>query len=195
MEPAGAPMAVVFHGLTWERYLAIERARGRDNRPRMAYLDGELEVMSPAPDHELIKALLRQYVEAFIDAKGRTLNNLGSTTFRKRAKQVGAEPDECYYFDKITKFPDLAIEIVHTSGGVDKLEIYRRLGVREVWFWIDGVIHVYRLWGERYRKLRRSLIRGLDVEDIARRVLRTNPDRQREAIRRYRRSLERSRVR
>ena len=195
MERAG-PQAVVFYGVTWDGYLAIDKLRGPDSRPRMAYLDGELEVMSPSPDHELIKHLLARYLEAFADAKGRTLNGYGSTTFRKRIKKAGAEPDECYYVGKITKFPDLAIEIVWTSGGVDKLEIYRRLGVREVWFWIDDVIHVYRLVADRYVERPRSgLIRGLDLRDLARRVLRTNPDRQTQAIRRYRRSLERKRAR
>ena len=36
--------------------------------------------------------------------------------------------------------PGLAIEVVWTSGGIDTLEIYRRLGVGEVWFWTRGRI-------------------------------------------------------
>ncbi|MEG4506483.1 Uma2 family endonuclease [Microcoleus sp. F6_B4] len=35
--------------------------------------------------------------------------------------------------------PDLAIEVVFTSGGIDKLQLYKRLGIPEVWFWEDGV--------------------------------------------------------
>ena len=46
--------------------------------------------------------------------------------------------------------PDLAIEVIWTSGGLDKLEIYRGLGVREVWVWKDRQITVYVLRGERY---------------------------------------------
>src|SRR5258706_8985092 len=154
MECIGGPQAVVFHGLTWERYLAIERARGRDSRPRMAYLDGELEVMSPSQDHELVKVLLRAYVEAYAQENNLIFNGLGSTTFRQKVKEAGAEPDECYYVGDIQRFPDLAIEIVQTSGGVDKLEIYRRLGVREVWFWVRGTIHVFSLNGDGHRKRR-----------------------------------------
>ena len=32
------------------------------------------------------------------------------------------------------EIPELAIEVVYTSGGIDILKIYRRLGVKEVWF-------------------------------------------------------------
>jgi Uma2 family endonuclease len=48
------------------------------------------------------------------------------------------------------ELPDVAIEVVWTSGGIDKLEIYRRLGVSEVWFWKDGRIDVHVLQQGRY---------------------------------------------
>ncbi len=39
--------------------------------------------------------------------------------------------------------PDLAIEVIWTSGGIDKLESYRGLGVGEVWFWREGRMEVF----------------------------------------------------
>ena len=50
-------------------------------------------------------------------------------TLKQRDKQAGKEPDECYclYTDK--DIPDLAIEVIYTSGGIDTLEIYRRIGI------------------------------------------------------------------
>jgi Uma2 family endonuclease len=55
--------------------------------------------------------------------------------------------DECYIVgpDQNKEVPDLALEVVWTSGGLDKLEIYRRLGVGEVWIWKDGRITVHAL--------------------------------------------------
>jgi hypothetical protein len=41
--------------------------------------------------------------------------------------------------------------VIWTHGGLDKLEIYRGLGVREVWFWPEGRIEVHSLRGGRYR--------------------------------------------
>ena len=43
------------------------------------------------------------------------------------------------------KNPDLAIEVVITSGGLRKLAAYHRLGVREVWFWIREALQIYEL--------------------------------------------------
>jgi Uma2 family endonuclease len=61
--------------------------------------------------------------------------------------------------------PDLAIEVVWTSGGLDKLEIYRLLGVREVWRWDDGVITIFALRGDRYEPIDRSeLLPQVDID-------------------------------
>jgi Uma2 family endonuclease len=51
----------------------------------------------------------------------------------------GFEPielnDECYCIGTEKEFPDIALEVIVTSGGVDNLEVYKRLGIKEVWFW------------------------------------------------------------
>ena len=44
--------------------------------------------------------------------------------------------------------PDLVIEVVVTSGGINKLEVYRRLQVPEVWFWENEEFSVYHLRSE-----------------------------------------------
>jgi Uma2 family endonuclease len=54
--------------------------------------------------------------------------------------------------------PHLAIEVVWTTGGIDKLEIYRRLGVGEVWFWKDGKIEVHVLRSGGYEGTERSVL-------------------------------------
>ena len=60
--------------------------------------------------------------------------------------------------------PDLVIEVVWTSGGIDKLEAYRRLGVREVWFWKKDMIQIYVLESDAYRATNASAcLVGLDL--------------------------------
>jgi Uma2 family endonuclease len=54
--------------------------------------------------------------------------------------------------------PHLAIEVVWTSGRIDKLEVYRKLGVREVWYWRSGAIQPYVLSGQRYKLVKRSAV-------------------------------------
>lgn len=60
--------------------------------------------------------------------------------------------------------PDLAIEVVWTSGGIDKLVVWQRLDVPEVWFWENHEITVYVLQSSGYIKFARSpRFPGLDV--------------------------------
>jgi Uma2 family endonuclease len=46
----------------------------------------------------------------------------------------------------------VAIEVVWTSGGINKLEVYRKLGVREVWFYERGSLRFFALRGRKGRQ-------------------------------------------
>ncbi|HYQ02512.1 MAG TPA: hypothetical protein VER96_27760 [Polyangiaceae bacterium] len=46
--------------------------------------------------------------------------------------------------------------MIWTSGGLDKLEIYQKLGVREVWFYERGSLKFSSLRGESYQECKRS---------------------------------------
>jgi len=81
----------------------------------------------------------------------------------------------------------LAIEVVWTSGGIDKLEIYRKLGVREVWFWRRGQLSAHVLSGETYAQASESaVLPGLDLAELARFLDRPTAS---QAIREYRAAL------
>lgn len=123
-EPPAGDQIVVLRNVPWEQYDALCRASEDSAGPRMAYLDGDLEIVSPGIPHEGNKKLLARLLEAYGEETGLSLNGLGSTTFRRKAKKAGVEPDECYSIGPIGKLPDFAIEVVHTSGGIDKLEVY-----------------------------------------------------------------------
>jgi Uma2 family endonuclease len=58
--------------------------------------------------------------------------------------------------------------MVWTSGGIDKLAIYARLGVREVWFWRRGRLtaHVLRA-GESEEGTQSQLLPGIDRAELA----------------------------
>jgi Uma2 family endonuclease len=183
---------VVLHGIAWEQYDAIHRAKGDARSPIIAYLDGELEIVTTSTRHELVKTMLARLVEAFAGEKGLRLNGYGMATLREKAKRAGCEPDEWYITKKGGKTPDLAIEVVFTSGGVDKLEIYRRLRVPEVWFWVDNRIWIYRLVDAVYDERSASLeLPGIDLDAIERIVATVDEDEQTAAVEAYRRSLRR----
>lgn len=142
-------------------------------------------------DHEAIKSLLGRLVEAFAEERDIDLNSYGSWTLKRRPEEAGAEPDECYIVGTVKKrVPDLAIEVAWTRGGIDKLEIYRRLGVREVWMWsANKGLEVHALRGARYQRISRSeLIPEIELTALARLALSPNHTR---AVREYRASLKR----
>jgi Uma2 family endonuclease len=166
-----ADQRVILHGVPWSHYEVLLALRGEASVPRLTYLGGELELMSPSQDHERIKKLLARLLETYALAKTLPLNGFGSWTLRNALRERGAEPDECYVLGDATgkDRPDLAIEVVWTSGSLDKLAVYAGLGVGEVWFWREGRIEVYVLRVGAYARLERSaLLPDLDLELLAR---------------------------
>ena len=89
--------------------------------------------------------MIARLIETYAVEKRLTLNGYGSTTFKKEARERGAEPDECYVLGPLQEVPDIAIEVVLSSGGVDKLSVYAGLGVPEVWFFENGSFDLFRL--------------------------------------------------
>ena len=60
---------------------------------------------------------------------------------------------------------DLVIEVLWTCGGLDRVEVWRRLGVREAWLWKKGKLSVFALRETAAEQLTRSeLLPGLDLD-------------------------------
>jgi Uma2 family endonuclease len=135
----------------------------------MHYLDGMLELVTPSRGHETKGSWIGSLVEVYAIETGTTLSAVGSWTLKDKLKLAGAEPDECYILgedpeEKLTR-PHFVIEVQWSRGGIWKLEIYKRLGVREVWFWEKGAIAVYVLHRGRWRHVPRSAcLPELDLE-------------------------------
>ena len=151
---------------TWTDYEALDAMRGEHARPRITYLDGAVELMSPSNDHEKLKSNIGRLVDAFCFSRRIIIQPAGSWTLKSETSKAAAEPDECYVFGSDHKaLPDLAIEVVWTSGGLDKLEVYRRLGVGEVWYWKDDRLTVHVLGAAGYELRDRSqCLPGIDLE-------------------------------
>ena len=154
---------VVMHDVSWDGFEAYLSKRG-DAGPRVTYLEGTLELMSPSRDHEGIRRYFAAVVDEYLDQLGIVWDGAGAWLLKNAPKEAGLEPDECYLLHDVTKErPDLAIEVVWTSGGIDKLEIYRRLGVGEVWFWIDDEITVHVLTDAGYElRAKSACLPGFD---------------------------------
>lgn len=183
---------VFLHDLSWGDYERLLEMRGDCSAPRISYLEGEVEIMSPSQTHEGIKSTLGRLVEAYCLERGIPFGTYGSWTLKSPDRTRGAEPDECWIFGDVPgDRPHLAIEVLWTSGRIDKLEIYRKLGVAEVWYWRLGRIEPYCLRGERYVPVTASeVLPGLDLELLAGFLDRPTTS---EAIRGYRQAIQATR--
>jgi Uma2 family endonuclease len=140
---------VVLRQVPWSVYVLLRDAIESPG-VRMTYLEGVLEIMSPSRKHEVNKKQIARLIEAFCLERDIPLFGYGSTTFRKEEAERGLEPDECYSRGSDKDVPDMALEVVVTRGTIDKLEVYRGLGIREVWVYEKGAFRLFQLRGDRY---------------------------------------------
>jgi Uma2 family endonuclease len=160
-------------GVSWKKYEALLEKLGDSLRYRVTYLEGTLEIMSPSRRHERNKSIVGSLLEAYFQERRIQYFPVGSTTLRKEEKKGGTEPDESYCIGTDKEIPDLAIEIVVTSGGVDKLAVYKKLGVSEVWFWQSDRFSIYHLRGDEYESICASeLLSDLDLALLSQYVVR-----------------------
>jgi len=117
-----ADQRIVLHGLTWADFQALLVMRG-ERRYRMAYLDGAVEIMGASRGHEGKKSMIGCLLEHYCLDRDIPITPYGSWHLEKKSEEAAAEPDECYVFaadPKSKEWPDLAIEVVWTSGGINK---------------------------------------------------------------------------
>lgn len=119
----------------------------------------------PGREHERLKSRIGALIELFCLLKGIEIEPVGAMTLESEVGLVRRQADEAYEFGGNRERPDLAVEVVITSGGIDKLEAYRRLKIPEVWFWKDGELSMFQLTDVRYEPITQSLnLPRLDME-------------------------------
>ena len=162
---------VVFCGVSWKDYLALDGALVQDRQhPRLYFYDEQLEIMSTSERHDELKTWIGDFVADFVFERDIDAFPRGQATMRL-SKTAVAEPDESWCLHKPGRFPDLVLEVALTSGGLPKLEIYRRFGVREVWFWRKEKVETWALRADRsgYDLVKASVVLpGFDFGLLAR---------------------------
>jgi Uma2 family endonuclease len=156
-------------GVTWEQFELVEEAFAGIGGVRFIYFDGVLEIMTPSADHEDYKSTIGLLIEAYMRKIGVRFYRRGSATLGKKALGGRKEPDESYNFEVKKPIPDLVVEVIITSGSINLLQLYQRLGVPEVWLWQDGVLEAYYLANDSYLLIDRShFLPDLDLNLLAR---------------------------
>lgn len=167
---------LIVNDISWQMYESLIADLSDNSYLRVAYLEGILEIMSPSRRHEFVKTNIGRLVEVYLWETRTRFYGLGSTTFRQETVARGIEPDECYCIDSEKPVPDIAIEVVVTSGGIDSLEIYKGLQVPEVWFWEDNCFSLYYLNNGNYQAVSQSrFLPQLDLSLLADYVISPEP--------------------
>lgn len=159
---------LLLQGISWSQFQQIETAFQEIAGIRFIYFDGLLEIMTLTSEHEETKSLLRALLEAYLREKNIRFYMRGSATLGSEELGARKEPDESYNIGTKKSDPDLAIEVIVTSGGINKLALYKRLNIPEVWFWQDGLLSIYTL-KEDYEKVEQSqLLPELEITLLVR---------------------------
>lgn len=178
---------VILDGIDWWQYETFLAIRGDRAGVRVTYLEGQLEIMSPSQSHENLAKLIARLLEAYAEENGIIFEGYKSMTVRNAPKLRGVEPDECYAVGAAKASPDLAVEVIWTHGGIDKLDVYRGLGVREVWIWKNEELNAYELQDGAYVEIAESVVVPGLTPSFIREFL--DCETQTEAVRRMRATL------
>jgi Uma2 family endonuclease len=160
---------ILIDGITWKEFKSAEQILDRPGI-RLFFLDGALEIRKmPGRVHETLKRRISALLEIYLEYIGIDFTPMRSWTLESETGLVRREADESYELGPDHQRPDLVIEVVVTSGGVDKLLSYLRLGIPEVWFWESSRLSLYALRGHEYEQISQSeVLPGLDIDLLAR---------------------------
>jgi Uma2 family endonuclease len=160
---SSAEQRVLLRNAGWETYERLLAEREERRVPRFFYDRGVMEILSPSKRHETVGDIVASLVKELAVELDVDVESAGSTTFKREDLERGFEPDECFYFsgsaervrgkedidlDAGDPPPDLVVEVDITNPSLDKLPIYARLGVAEVWRYAGGRFAVLGLEGE-----------------------------------------------
>ena len=172
---------VLLSDVTWPEYLAIGEALRDRPGLRLTYDQGRLEIMTTSSTHERLKKRLGRFLETIAEECGVSILPAGNMTFQREDLKRGFEPDECFWIAHEPQMrarpdfdptrdppPDLTLEIEVTRSAQNRMALFARLGVPEVWRF-DGTtlqVHVLRPDGTYSEEDRSPTFPSVTIADI-----------------------------
>jgi len=160
----------VLYDIDWGTYTRLLRVLQSDRRYRLTYDRGTLEIMSPLFEHEGPAYIVGSFIDALTDELNMPRRAGRTVTLRRKKKQRGLEPDNCYWLASAALLqgkthldlrtdppPDLAIEVEITQRIINRMRIYAILKVPEVWVLSAAGITFHVLQGGTYQVRANSL--------------------------------------
>ncbi|ACK66925.1 protein of unknown function DUF820 [Rippkaea orientalis PCC 8801] len=150
-------------GMTWTDYekFNAEEYLGY----RVSYFNGVITLVSPSLSHERIAQTISILVCAYCRKFNLPYFPMGSTRLSNKPL-AGKEPDVSFAFNTDKDLPDLAIEVMFSSGSIDDLNKYHALGIKEVWFWKNQKITFYQRQAQEYIEITHSQLLSNLTSDL-----------------------------
>jgi Uma2 family endonuclease len=160
---------MVLRNISWDAFERILDDVGETHH-RVTYQDGDLEFMTISFEHEHYGEWIGKLILFVAIEMRMPLCSGGSTTLKLALEKVGLEPDRCYWIKHEKQMrenkkwnalkdppPDLAVEMDISSSWLDRLDIYAKLKVPEVWRFDGETFRVLVLGSNgKYRERARS---------------------------------------
>lgn len=154
-----------FAGMSWADYEKFDSLEYPGYR--VSYFKGVITLVSPSQNHEVIAEVINYLIVAYCEKNQLLYYPMRSTRLVNKPL-AGKEPDVSFSFGSRKQLPDLAIEVIFSSGSVDDLKKYLALGVSEVWFWQDNRLTFYYLTAGKYVEVADSIcLPNLAAEELA----------------------------
>ena len=176
---------LLLHNIAWEDYEKLLEEMERKPAHRVSYNDGVLKIMSPRADHEFPKECILKLITVYADELDIDIESYGSTTYRRRRKAKGAEPDTSFYVQNAVQMrgkkdidleydvpPDVVFEVDVTNESLDKLEIYAALRVPEIWRYDGQDFKIHALSGTAHQTIEKSVALPLIAGELLTEFLR-----------------------
>lgn len=157
------PKSFVQTGITWNGFKTIQKGFKPASNIRLNYCEGELEILGISKLYEALRCILALLLGTYFEEKG--IEFFPSGGYSQIVEGVTEyQSDLSYCFGTDGDRPDLAIEIVISSGSTKKLQKYKHNGVPEVWFWQKGTFTLHCLRNEDYTQTAESeVLKGIDL--------------------------------
>ncbi|WP_416667253.1 Uma2 family endonuclease [Egbenema bharatensis] len=164
---------VVLSNVSWTQFEELLQELGIERQARLTYRRGQLELMTPIPEHDRCHKLLESFIMVLVDEFSLPVTEVAPVLLTHVEMGYASEPDACYYFREepalknqteidLTRLPapDLVVEVALTKSNIEKLPIYAALGIPEVWRYIttagekvlEGKLLIYQLQDGQYQQ-------------------------------------------
>lgn len=167
--PTSAEQRVLLNNISWQTFETLLAEMGDNRASRLAYDQGQLEIMTPLMPHEHWNRLIERLIFVLAEELNLEIYPTGSTTFKLLNQARGAEPDSSFYIQNAARVtgkrgidltqdppPDLVVEIDITSSSLNRFQIYAGLGVPELWRYDERELQIYQLREQQYFPCDRS---------------------------------------